>query len=92
MKVVINRCFGGFNLSQAAIDRYNELSGKNVTYQYDIKREDPFLIQAIEEIGLIASAGRHSELKIVNIPEDIAWFVDDYDGMETIHEYHRMWN
>jgi hypothetical protein len=36
--------------------------------------------------------GRFSNLKIVEIPDDVEWQIDDYDGMETIHEKHRMWS
>jgi hypothetical protein len=92
MKVVINKCFGGFGLSEAVFNRYNELSPTKAVYGFDIKRNDPFLIQAIEEIGLDASGTIHSELKIVDIPNDVAWYVDDYDGMETIRESHRTWD
>jgi len=92
MKVVINKCFGDFGLSEKAFNRYNELSPTKAVYEFDIKRDDPFLIQAIEEIGIIVSGGKHSELKIVDIPNDVAWYVDDYDGMETIRESHRTWD
>jgi hypothetical protein len=92
MKVVINKCFGGFGLSKAAFNRYNELSPEKAVYQFDIKRNDPFLIQAIEEIGVNASGLDYSELKIVDIPSDVSWYVDDYDGMETIRESHRTWD
>ena len=91
MKVVINVCFGGFGLSQAVYDRYNELTGKNVKYQNDITRDDIVLVQVVEELGQEAN-GHHSELKIVEIPDGISWFIDDYDGMETIHETHRTWS
>ena len=91
MKVVINRCFGGFRLTKEVINRYNELSGNSVQYEFDIRRDDPFLIQAIEEVGLKASGASYSELEIVDIPNDVAWYVDDYDGMETIRESHRSW-
>jgi hypothetical protein len=92
MKVAINTCFGGFNLSQETLAKYNELSGKNIEYQFDIKREDPFLIQAIEEIGVERAGGDYSELKIVEIPDNIAWYIYEYDGVEEIHEHHRIWN
>jgi len=31
-------------------------------------------------------------LKIIEIPEDVDWEVDEYDGLETIHEKHRSWS
>jgi hypothetical protein len=33
MKVVINRCFGGFGLSDKAVERYAELKGINIVKQ-----------------------------------------------------------
>lgn len=32
MKIVINKCFGGFGLSDLAIERYKELSSNDVGY------------------------------------------------------------
>ena len=34
MKVVINRCYGGFSVSEAAIQRYSELKGKELLFDY----------------------------------------------------------
>ena len=90
MKVVINVCFGGFGLSQRALDRYNELTDRNVKYHWDIPRNDPMLVQMVEELGEEAN-NRYSDLKVVNIDDDIAWYIHDYDGMEEIHETHRSW-
>lgn len=59
-------------------------------YQGDIERNDPILIQVIEELGEQAN-GRFSEIKIVDIPDDVKWQIDDYDGQESIHEIHRSW-
>ena len=55
-----------------------------------IAREDSALIQVIEEFGREAS-GRHAELEIVEIPDGVDYEIDDYDGMESIHEKHRSW-
>jgi hypothetical protein len=99
MKVVINNCFGGFGLSEKALARYNELCmldasriiDKEITYYYDIERNDPLLVQVVEELGKEAE-DRYSLLKIVDIPDGISWYVEEYDGLESIHETHRIWN
>jgi hypothetical protein len=53
-------------------------------------RTDPNLIQAIEELGDEAS-GSCSTLKIVEIPDEVEWVIQEYDGMEWIAEKHRTW-
>lgn len=55
-----------------------------------IERTDPILIQVIKELGEEAN-GACAELKIVSIPNDIEWEIEDYDGLETIAEKHRTW-
>jgi hypothetical protein len=30
-------------------------------------------------------------LEVIDIPDDIEWFISDYDGVETVHEAHRSW-
>jgi hypothetical protein len=57
---------------------------------YNIPRDDPALVQTVEELGE-ESYGRHATLKVVEIPDDVKWEIDDYDGMETIDEFHRSW-
>jgi hypothetical protein len=44
----------------------------------------------VEQLGE-TSWGTHSQLKVVEIPNDVNWFISDYDGIETIHEQHRQW-
>ena len=58
---------------------------------YDIERTDPILIQVVEELGE-ESWGEYAELKIVEIPDDLEYEIDDYDGRESIHERHRSWS
>jgi hypothetical protein len=90
-KIVINKSFGGFSLSQKAIDRYLQLSGKNHINDYDVKRDDPYLIRIVEELGKKVN-NRFSELKIVEIPDDIEWDICEYDGQEWVAEKHRVWS
>ena len=93
MKVVINDCYGGFGLSDAALDEYK--SRKGITdlnfYYYDIARDCPVLIDMIEEQGT-AINGFAAELKVVEIPDDVNWYIEEYDGMEHVAERHRTWN
>lgn len=92
MKVVINRCFGGFGLSDAALDEYKSRKGitdENFRY-YDIARDCPVLVDMIEEQGT-AINGFAAELKVVEIPDGINWFIEDFDGLEHVAERHRTW-
>ena len=86
MKIVINKCFGGFSVSEEV---YEELGIESE--DYDKFRENKNLIEAIEKIGEKKSSGSLAELRIVEIPDDVEWEIDDYDGMESIHETHRVW-
>lgn len=53
-------------------------------------REDPRLIQVIEELGEAAD-GPHAELEIVEIPADVEYEIAEYDGLEHVAEKHRTW-
>lgn len=139
MKIVVNRCYGGFGLSDKACEmvmkrkglgcfRYKQTKYKyrdgveeytrcetfgttdifghyqtedlgekvdklpNETYWWygKLERDDADLIAVVEELGKEAN-GRHAELKVVEIPDGVNWEIDDYDGIETIHEVHRSW-
>ena len=56
----------------------------------DIERNDPFLIQVVEELKDKAN-GQCAQLKIIEIPDDIEWEIEEYDGLEHIAEKHRTW-
>ena len=57
----------------------------------DIARDDPYLVRVVNELGDNAS-GRHAELKVVEIPADVDWLIEEYDGLEWISEVHRTWD
>ena len=91
MKVVINRCFGGFGLSEKAYE-FLGLKWDGYGYKYidhDL-RTDAKLVECVETLGEEAD-GRFAELNVVEIPDDVNWEIDEYDGLETIHEVHRVW-
>lgn len=92
MKVVINRQFGGFSLSEKAYeflrikwDRY----GHN--YRDYSRRADPKLVECVETLGSEEASGKFATLEVVEIPDDVDWTISYYDGMEEVVEVHRSW-
>ena len=82
MKIVLNGCYGGFSLSEKAM----EMLGADSPYDYDDAdlRFDSRLIEVVEELGDEAS-GEYADLYIVDLPDDIT----DYrivvnDGIEEV--------
>jgi len=133
MKVILNKCYGGFGVSVEGYELYckkkgatanwyerigNKLVksedpnhmfvycfikdiGNNVEYSKDTfdkyhiylddeHREDPVLIEVVEELGENAN-GRYSELVVVDIPDGLDYVIDEYDGIETLHERVKCW-
>lgn len=126
MKVIINKCFGGFSLSHEAMLLY--FKKKNIEvfpyktsedyvfkndyirceegsdpwlvfyskkdlgdnpeafgewfYDGELERHDPDLVAVVEELGEKAN-GSCSELVVVSIP-NVAYEIEDYDGLESI--------
>jgi hypothetical protein len=60
-------------------------------YDKDIARDDPVLATLVSELGQAAN-GEHARLKVVRIPADVDWQIEDYDGKEWISERHRTWD
>lgn len=137
-KVILNKCYGCFNVSPKGYNLYAKKINKNLYFYrgvYDelknhiyikedldkfIKNEptwlyaysfedygdkvsrntfenslildeslrfDPILIEVVEELGYEAN-GRYSELRVIEIPDDVAedYMIDNYDGIETLHK------
>lgn len=55
-----------------------------------IPRNDPHLVQVVEELGREAN-NQFAKLKVVEIPDDVDFQIEDYDGSEHIAEVHRTW-
>jgi hypothetical protein len=146
-KIVINKCFGGFGLSEKAYEKliewgvpvrgyvaqkrntetglyekepandgevifdrdiderqpgasdklYAALRQTNGRYwevwiRNDVKsRTHPLLIKVVEELGEQAN-GRHADLKVVEVPDDVEWTIEEYDGMEHVAQVHETWS
>lgn len=89
MKVVINKCFGGFSLSEEAYE-FLGLEWDGHGYGYNDDRTDERLVECVEKLGE-KSFGDFARLEVVEIPDGAEWYIDDYDGIETIREVHRTW-
>ena len=58
----------------------------------DLKwRTDNDLINLLEEKGSDFVSSPLSSLKVLEIPDDVEWEVEEYDGSEWISEKHRTW-
>lgn len=78
MKIVINDCYGGFGLSEEAMDMLE------INDDYSIDRTNPVLIDVVEELGGRAS-GYCANLVTVEIPDEATdYYISEYDGMETV--------
>jgi len=96
MKIVINACHGGFSLSEEAqklFCQYSMIECKDWQEDwsyYDIDRNNQYLVRVVEELGDDAN-GRFAELKVVDIPDNVEWQIDEYDGTEWVAEKHKTW-
>ena len=90
VKIVYNACYGGFSLSEKAINRYWEIKGEREPQIFfderDLPRNDPALAQVVEELGREAD-GDCAKLLIYEIPAGTKYYIDEYDGMEHIIEF-----
>jgi len=55
-----------------------------------IPRDDQHLVQVVEELGAEAN-GHCAQLKVVAIPDDVAWGIAKTNGSEHVNERHRTW-
>jgi hypothetical protein len=56
----------------------------------NIARDDPILVALVSEMGEAANSN-FAKLKVVKIPGDVEWTIDEYDGLEWVAEKHRTW-
>ena len=91
MKIVINTHFGGFCLSKHALDRYRQYANDGPCIDERARdRTDPILVRVVEELGSDAS-GDFSRISVVEVPDDVKWVLQEYDGIEWVAEEHRVW-
>lgn len=70
---------------------YTNLYTKHSFYNSSISRDDPLLVQVVEELGSKEASSWAAELTVVEIPDDVEWEISKYDGSERVCEKHRSW-
>ena len=94
MKIVVNTCYGGFGLSEKAEAEFRQKSGLSEDFwlgRLDDYRNDPILV-AMVEADAEGVSGDLAELAIIEIPDDVDWVIEEYDGIEWVAEVHRTWH
>lgn len=79
-KVVINSCYGGFNLSEVAEKWLKEHYG--ITNPEFLERHDSRLVECVEVLGEKAN-GMCADLVVRTIDSNM-YRINEYDGAETI--------
>ena len=79
------------SMSMVERQSHNAKYSQQVFYDKDVRRDDPYLVQTVLELGERAN-DRHSELKVVEVPADVDWVIEEYDGKEWVAEVHRTWS
>jgi len=79
------------NMSMQERQAHNQKYDSQIFNERDIARDDPYLVQVVDELGSEAG-GSHAKLKVVEIPGDVDWIIEEYDGNEWVAEKHRKWS
>jgi hypothetical protein len=79
-----------YEMTQDERIAYNKAYSEQTLYDRDVPRDDPILVQLVEEDSE-AMSGRCANLKVVEIPDDVEWEIEEYDGSEWVAEKHRTW-
>lgn len=81
-------------MSWEACDAYRLKAGLSsearIFPHYNFNREDTNLVAVVKELGERAN-GKRASLRIVNIPDDVKWTIEEYDGKEWVEEVARRW-
>ena len=88
MKVVINRCHGGFSLSAKAKEILTMILGEEDCYGLELyeNRNNPIFVALVEKMGKGINGGS-ANLEVVEIADGLDYDIEEYDGYESVTEY-----
>lgn len=87
--IVLNGCYGGFGLSDDALERMKKELGVDELYSPQVgdDRTSPKLVALVREMGSEAD-GKYAKLRVEEHPVEYkeagAWEISEYDGREGI--------
>ena len=84
MKVVINVCYGGWGLSEAAQTILIETLGEDGFNE--MERHSPVLVSLVKQMGESANSD-YAKLAVVEVADGLDYDIEEYDGYESIREY-----
>ena len=89
MKVLLNKCFGGFNFSEEFLAHLKSVHPDVVTdagldYGFYNVRDDHRIVTEAISFGLDKASGFCSKLSVDEVPDGCEYHIDEYDGMEHI--------
>ena len=86
MKLVVNRCLGTYRLSPKAY-AFLGIEWDGIGRKFKDYRENEDLVKCVETLGEEAN-GDDARLKVIEIPDDVAWMIYENYGCETIEIWH----
>ncbi len=103
-KVLVNSAYGGFTVSYDLVRLAGQLGYKRAQTvaetwerhsEYSMgeleDRIHPAMVAAYEQLEAKGNTEALHDLRVADVPDDAKWFIDDYDGIETVREEHRTW-
>ena len=81
MIFILNKCYGGWSISDFAMEQL----GLDSNYPDMDEVDEKKLAELINEYGSEKCSGHSAELKVIEIPDNATdWDIEDYDGIERI--------
>ena len=81
MTFILNKCYGGWSISDFAMEQL----GLDSNYPDMDEVDEKKLAELINRYGSDKCSGRNAYLKVVEIPDNATdWDIDEYDGIERI--------
>jgi hypothetical protein len=81
MIFILNKCYGGWSISDFAMEQL----GLDSNYPDMDEVDEKKLAELINEYGSEKCSGHSAKLKVIEIPDNATdWDIEDYDGIERI--------
>jgi hypothetical protein len=85
MKVLLNKCYGGYSFSEEFVKHliYNDIVPDYTNY-HNLQRHDQRVVEEAIKFGLDNASGMCASLEVREVPDGANYSISEYDGMESI--------